>query len=133
MLSALEDAELTTTDINYINLHGTGTQLNDSMESHAIFELFGNNTFSGSTKPLTGHTLGAAGATETGLCWLLLTQTEHNLLPEHNFDGQIDPKLSKIKLCHKGAFVDPLNVTMSNSFAFGGNNVSVILGRNIHG
>ena len=126
---ALEDAGLESSDIDYINLHGTGTQLNDSMESHAVFDVFGGSTYTSSTKALTGHTLGAAGATEIGLCWLLLTQSGNNLLPEHNFDGQLDPKLSKINYCGTNVNIPRLDTVMSNSFAFGGNNVSVILGR----
>lgn len=132
MQAALKDAGLRAIDIDYINLHGTATMLNDVMESHGVFDLFGENVYTSSTKSLTGHTLGAAGATEAGLCWLLLSQDENYLLPEHNFDGHIDPKLSKIQLCKKMTFPDKLRVTMSNSFAFGGNNVSVILGSNIN-
>ncbi len=129
MQSALVDAQLDKTEIDYINLHGTGTLLNDSMESHAVFDLFGDDTYASSTKPLTGHTLGAAGATEIGLCWLLLTQTEKNRVPTQKFDGQLDPNLRKIKLCEPAATAKKLNTVMSNSFAFGGNNVSVIIGR----
>ncbi len=132
MLAALNDAGISPLEVDYLNLHGTATPLNDAMESHGVFALFGDAVNTSSTKSLTGHTLGAAGATEAGLCWLLLSQEGKYMLPEHNFDGHFDPKLSKIKLCKPLTFVDRLRITMSNSFAFGGNNVSVILGCEIN-
>lgn len=129
MQAALLDAGLETSAIQYINLHGTGTQLNDSMESHAVYELFGCDVDCSSSKTMTGHTLGAAGATEAALCWLLLTAEEkHHVLP-HCFDGEPDPQLSDINLNTSGRTERPVCYIMSNSFAFGGNNVSVILGR----
>ncbi|MCP4412695.1 MAG: beta-ketoacyl-[acyl-carrier-protein] synthase family protein [Gammaproteobacteria bacterium] len=130
MRAALVDASLEPSEIDYINLHGTATQLNDAAESHAVYALFKNNTLASSTKPLTGHTLGAAGATEAGIGWLLLNKRGHYFLPANHFDGQLDPILCKINLCNSGTNVTVLNTVMSNSFAFGGNNVSVILGRN---
>ena len=128
MKSALSDASITVDDVDYINLHGTGTQLNDAMESHAVAALFGDSVPASSTKPLTGHTLGAAGATEAGIGWLLLNYTEHFKLAPHIYDGQFDPKLSKIRLCESSAAQSRVKTVLSNSFAFGGNNVSVILG-----
>src|SRR5690606_17201118 len=62
MLAALTDAELKPSDISYLNLHGTATPLNDSMESHAVYDIFAQDVSCSSSKPLTGHTLGAAGA-----------------------------------------------------------------------
>lgn len=129
MQAALEDAELIPDEIDYINLHGTGTKLNDAMESHAVYSLFRDTVACSSTKPLTGHALGAAGATEAGICWLLLKNAEQKRLVLHYFDGLRDPNLSEIKLVSQPHLEKPIKITMSNSFAFGGNNVSVILAR----
>lgn len=123
---ALGNAGLSPADVGYINLHGTGTKLNDQMESMVINQIFGENTPCSSTKFLTGHTLGAAGACEAGLCWLLLTR---NLpLPAQDFSrASIDSSLPACGLLTQS---QPLKkpIVMSNSFAFGGNNTSLILG-----
>ncbi|MBE8596991.1 beta-ketoacyl-[acyl-carrier-protein] synthase family protein [Xenorhabdus sp. BG5] len=123
---ALGNAGLSPADVGYINLHGTGTKLNDQMESIVINQIFGENTPCSSTKFLTGHTLGAAGACEAGLCWLLLTR---NLpLPAQDFSrSSIDTSLPACGLLTQS---QPLkkSIVMSNSFAFGGNNTSLILG-----
>lgn len=131
MLAALHDADLNKNDIGYINAHGTGTRLNDAMESHAIFSVFGDEVHTSSTKPLTGHTLGAAGATEAGLCWLLLNEldNENSVQAKQVFNDQIDPELSRINVTSNHYVNENVLYTMSNSFAFGGNNVSVILGK----
>ena len=129
MSAALQEAGLEADDIDYINLHGTATRLNDCMESRAVYDMFGKATPCSSTKPLTGHTLGAAGATEVALCWLLLTHEKPVIAP-HVYDGEKDEELSDICLVTESDASGPVNVVMSNSFAFGGNNVSVILGRN---
>jgi 3-oxoacyl-[acyl-carrier-protein] synthase-1 len=73
MIRALEPAHLTSDDIGYLNLHGTATILNDNMESNAVRDVFKTEVACSSTKSLTGHTLGAAAATEVGMCWLLLS------------------------------------------------------------
>lgn len=132
MLAALADAELDPSAIDYVNLHGTGTRLNDAMESHSTSSVVGTKTPCSSTKPLTGHTLGAAGATEAGICWLLLNADDPKLLAPHVFDGQCDPQLSQLNLVATSKASRNINTAMSNSFAFGGNNVSVILARNEH-
>ncbi|WP_338804397.1 beta-ketoacyl-[acyl-carrier-protein] synthase family protein [Xenorhabdus griffiniae] len=123
---ALGNAGLSPADVGYINLHGTGTKLNDQMEAMVIHQIFGENTPCSSTKFLTGHTLGAAGACEAGLCWLLLTR---NLpLPAQDFSrSSIDSSLPACGLLTQS---QPLKkpIVMSNSFAFGGNNTSLILG-----
>lgn len=129
MQAALADAGLEPAVIDYLNLHGTGTRLNDSMESHAVQRVLGSNCCASSSKPLTGHTLGAAGATEAGLCWLLLTSGNDREVIPHLYDGQFDPAFSKIRLCETALAASPVNTVMSNSFAFGGSNVSIILGR----
>ncbi|MDC9605384.1 beta-ketoacyl-[acyl-carrier-protein] synthase family protein [Xenorhabdus griffiniae] len=123
---ALGNAGLSPADVGYINLHGTGTKLNDQMEAMVIHQIFGENTPCSSTKFLTGHTLGAAGACEAGLCWLLSTR---NLpLPAQDFSrSSIDSSLPACGLLTQS---QPLKkpIVMSNSFAFGGNNTSLILG-----
>ncbi len=130
MEAALDDAKLEPADISYVNLHGTATQLNDHMEALAMNAVFGSDTLCGSTKPYTGHTLGAAGAVEAGICWLMLEKNQDEpLLPEHYWDGVIDPELKKINLVSKHTTLEqPMRYTLSNSFAFGGNNISLILG-----
>lgn len=131
MRLALDDAGLQAQDIDYINLHGTGTPHNDSMESKAIARVFPNKPFCSSTKPMTGHTLGAAGAIEAGLCWLSLTTRKNGLadLPPHLWDGQADPECPNIALVEHGTSVaaSPMRM-LSNSFAFGGSNCAIILG-----
>lgn len=123
MNKALNDAGLTINDIGYINAHGTATPLNDSMESKAIYRLFGSSVPVSSTKPLTGHTLGAASATEAAIAWHLL---KHDLpLPIQHCqnraeDIQVNLVESTTKLQGKAI--------LSNSFAFGGNNISLIFG-----
>ncbi|MGB0935863.1 MAG: beta-ketoacyl-[acyl-carrier-protein] synthase family protein [Colwellia sp.] len=131
MQAALNEANLEATDIDYINLHGTATPKNDEMEATAIHSLFGSNIPCSSTKSLTGHTLGAAGATEVGLTWLLLSNTsKEDCYPPHIFDGEIDATIPQIKLVAKNDNIsNPINTCLSNSFAFGGNNVSVIIGK----
>jgi len=132
MQSALDDAGLTKCDIGYINMHGTATPLNDAMESIAINEIFGADVPVSSTKPLVGHTLGAAGGTETGFCWLLLQNSGQPVpLPPHIWDEAQDERIPGLNLVQPGdtLAVSPGTALLSNSFAFGGNNASVILGR----
>lgn len=131
MRSALEDAGLTTKDISYLNLHGTATPLNDAMESQAVMRLFGQQTPCSSTKTMTGHTLGAAGALETGFAWLLLSElNQQRKIPPHIADLPRDQTLPTINLaCEKAELPAVSPHIMSNSFAFGGSNVSVVLGR----
>jgi len=130
MQAALHDAGLAPEQMDYINLHGTATRQNDAMESLAVGQLFGNMTPCGSSKPATGHCLGAAGAVEAGLCWLLLSSlNKENRLPPHLWDGDADPELVRlgfVTLENHG--LNPLQYCLSNSFAFGGNNVSLLLG-----
>jgi 3-oxoacyl-[acyl-carrier-protein] synthase-1 len=127
MRMALVNSGLEASDIGYLNLHGTATKLNDHMESKAVANVLGSSTPCSSTKPLTGHTLGAAGAIEAALCWLVLTQPGEMKLPPLVWDEIRDPELPKIKIVKRGdLLVKPL--CMSNSFAFGGNNVSLIFG-----
>lgn len=124
---ALNDANLKPDDIGYINLHGTATPLNDRIESQVVHDLFGERVPCSSTKHLTGHTLGAAGITEAALGWLILTRDLP--LPPQDFSRYApDDTLPPCGVLHKPA---PLKkpVILSNSFAFGGNNASIVLGR----
>jgi 3-oxoacyl-[acyl-carrier-protein] synthase I len=132
MEAALRDAGCAADEIAYLNLHGTGTPLNDAMESAAVAALFGERVPCSSTKPLVGHTLGAAGALEAAFCWLVLRGREgaELLLPPHAFDGVRDPALPPLRLAVKGERVRaaaPARV-MTNSFGFGGNNCTLVLG-----
>jgi 3-oxoacyl-[acyl-carrier-protein] synthase-1 len=125
MRAALADAGLEPGAVDYINLHGTGTVYNDKMESLAVAAVFGDRVPCSSTKPMTGHTLGASGAIEAGLCWLMLSQGAP-LLP-HVWDGVRDDTLPPIQLVPPGDG-RKAKVVLSNSFAFGGSNASVLLG-----
>ena len=116
--------------VDYINLHGTATQLNDAMESQAVSAVFGEQTLCSSTKSLTGHTLGAAAATELGLCLLLLDDAVNlSVLPAHVYDGDYDPKIAAINMATKHNTQREIKLCMSNSFAFGGNNTSLMVGK----
>lgn len=129
MINALEQANLNASDIAYINLHGTGTPKNDIMEAKAVNNVFGPKTPCSSSKGLIGHTLGAASAQEVGLCWLLLSQmNKDNVMPAHLWDGEYDPELEDINLLQQAAIIKTPYM-MSNSFAFGGSNVSIIIGK----
>lgn len=125
---ALKSADMTAADIDYINFHGTATQQNDRMEALAVHGVFGHEIACGSTKALTGHTLAAAGAIEAIFCWLAL-QRNDNKLPIHRWDGQADPELPPLQAIGTAQSKNPLRAAMSNSFAFGGNNTSIILAR----
>lgn len=133
MRGAIDDARLAPTDIRYLNLHGTGTPLNDAMECDAVARVLGTTVPCSSTKPLVGHTLGAAGAMEAGFCWLALRAETNGTLavPPHCWDGVRDTNLPPIHLATRGelATSDGPGVLMSNSFGFGGNNCSLVLGQ----
>ena len=127
MKAALLDAGLNPEQIEYVNLHGTGTLLNDKTEALAMKMVFdGSIPPSSSTKPITGHTLGAAGALEAAICWMILTEKKG--LPVHCWDSVSDEEIpfTPGESVHKTP-----SVCMSNSFAFGGCNTSLILGGKI--
>lgn len=128
--AAIDDAGIGADKISYINLHGTATPKNDAMESRALQQVFGNQIPPcSSTKPLTGHTLGAAGAIEAAFCYLLLTSLNAaQALPPQLWDGKQDANDPSLPLVNKGQTAD-LNYIMSNSFAFGGSNASLIFCR----
>ena len=129
MQTALDEAEKTAQDIDYINLHGTATPLNDAMESKAVNQLFGKNIATSSSKGMTGHALGAAAALELGICWTLLTNNDEVglLIPNIN-DDTPDSSLSPLNLVNQGQQLNrQIKSCQSNSFAFGGNNISIII------
>ncbi len=126
MRKALQDAGADLVD--YLNLHGTGTMLNDAMESIATASVFNTLPPASSTKTMTGHTLGASGAMELGICWLLLSGLNgERCLPPHLWDGISDENVPHLNLVEKGSVVGRLNCCMSNSYAFGGSNISLII------
>ena len=125
--TALDEAKLTPYGIDYINLHGTGTISNDLMEANAIYKVFGNKVPASSTKPITGHCLGAAAAVETYICYEILKGKRN--LPIHNFDGEYDESLPKIQLVDKNISPANIKTCMCTSFGFGGTNAVLILGK----
>ncbi|MBB3232377.1 beta-ketoacyl-ACP synthase [Halomonas stenophila] len=125
MREALEQAGRRPEEVDYLNLHGTGTPHNDRMEAAAITALFPRPPACSSTKALTGHTLGAAGALEAAFCWLAL---DAGFLPRHVYDGHYDPDLPALPLVSAAGAGGP-RLALSNSFAFGGNNAALLLGR----
>jgi 3-oxoacyl-[acyl-carrier-protein] synthase-1 len=131
MRKALGRANLKPEQIAYLNLHGTATQHNDAMESQAVATLFPAGVPCSSSKPMTGHTLGAAGALEAAFCWLSLSpDNREHALPPHVWDGQPDPELPPLQWVTPATRLTSIapRYLMSNSFAFGGNNVSLIIG-----
>lgn len=127
MQKALEQAGLKPSQIDYINLHGTGTRLNDSMESFGVDLVFNKYKVPVSTtKPLTGHTLGAAAALELAVCFYAI---KNQFLPVQNWDGKFDDELPELNFVSSPEVAPerPVRCCMSNSFAFGGANASLIL------
>jgi 3-oxoacyl-[acyl-carrier-protein] synthase-1 len=124
MQAALDAAALAPGDIDYINLHGTGTPSNDRSESQAVTSIFGPTTPCSSTKGATGHTLGAAGALEAVISALAI---RNGFMPGGIQTTRIDPMLTAhyIKENRRA----PLRRVLSNSFGFGGTNCSLIFGR----
>ncbi|ODB97261.1 beta-ketoacyl-[acyl-carrier-protein] synthase family protein [Candidatus Thiodiazotropha endoloripes] len=123
MQQALQRAGLEIGDIDYINLHGTATRSNDASEDSAVCGLFGNLTPCSSTKGFTGHTLGAAGITESIFALLCL---QDGLLPQSLQTRQQDDSLGANILLNPEQ--RELRHVLSNSFGFGGNNCSLIFG-----
>ena len=126
--AALARAGRRADEIDYVNLHGTATPQNDAMESAVVARVFGTATPASSTKPLTGHALGAAGAIEAALCWLAIARNPGNRLPPHWWDGATDAALAPIRLARPGEIAPaPLRRVLSQSFAFGGSNAALVL------
>jgi 3-oxoacyl-[acyl-carrier-protein] synthase II len=128
MRRALEDAGVAPAAVDYINAHGTATPANDPMETRAIKAVFGGRAATlpvSSTKSMIGHTLGAAGAIEAVVSVLAIRDrfippTIHLQLPDPQCDLDYVPGAARPA---------DLNVVLSNSFAFGGNNTAVVFGR----
>ncbi|MEN5041978.1 beta-ketoacyl-[acyl-carrier-protein] synthase family protein [Stenotrophomonas sp. TWI1149] len=130
MQQALDRAGLAAAQIDYVNLHGTATGHNDAMESQAVAAVLGTQVPASSTKPLTGHTLGASGAIEAALCWMTLADNPDQQLPTHWWDGQADDALPGLALVAPGTCAArPLQHVLSHSFAFGGSNAVLALAR----
>jgi 3-oxoacyl-[acyl-carrier-protein] synthase-1 len=121
--NALLAAGIEAADLDYINLHGTGTRLNDASEDQAL-RRFVYNAACSSTKGWTGHTLGAAGITEAAITFLSL---ERGLIPANINRGEVDPSL--VTEVTPENLRRPVNLAMSNSFGFGGSNCSLVFGR----
>ncbi len=131
MKRALSDANLDAGEVTYVNLHGTGTRQNDAMEAKAVHRVFDASVPCSSTKPFTGHALGAAGAIEVAFCWMVIERSRNGTcpLPPHLWDGVRDASFPDLALVEpKGSVSSDRPLVLSNSFAFGGNNCSVLLG-----
>jgi 3-oxoacyl-[acyl-carrier-protein] synthase I len=124
MQHALDRAGLAAADIDYINLHGTASRSNDSAEDKAVSRLFGTRVPCSSTKGWTGHTLGAAGITEAIIGLLCI---ENGLIPGSLNTRQVDSDFTSCIVLDNET--GPVRRVLSNSFGFGGNNASLILGR----
>ncbi len=128
MSAALKDADMQASDIDYINVHGTSTPLGDIAETKAIMSVFGDHAYSlniSSTKSMTGHCLGAAGALEAIACVMSVV---HDMVPPtiNHFtdDPELDPKLN---FTFNKAQKRTVRAALSNTFGFGGHNASVIV------
>lgn len=128
MLAALEDAEMTPEQVDYVNVHGTSTPLGDIAETKAILQVFGEHAYDlniSSTKSMTGHLLGAAGAIEAIACILAV---KNDIVPPTINHFTDDPELdNRLNLTFNKAQERVVNVALSNTFGFGGHNTSVIV------
>ena len=128
MKNALRDAGMDPSEIDYVNVHGTSTPLGDIAESKAIREVFGDQAFKlniSSTKSMTGHLLGAAGAIETIACILAVTK---NIIPPTINHFTDDPAFHPdLNFTFNTAQEREVNAAISNTFGFGGHNASVIV------
>jgi len=127
MLNALNDANIPLTDVDYINVHGTSTPLGDVSETKAIQAVFGEHAYNlniSSTKSMTGHLLGAAGAIEAAACIMAIqNQTIPPTINHFTDDEAFDPKLN---FTFNKAQKRKVNIALSNTFGFGGHNTSII-------
>ena len=128
MTDALEDAKMQPEEVDYINVHGTSTPLGDISEPGAIQKTFGDHAYNlniSSTKSMTGHLLGAAGALEAIACVMAIN---NSIVPPtinlETLDPELDPKLN---FTFNKAQKREVNVALSNTFGFGGHNACVII------
>jgi len=130
MGNALNDANMTPADIDYINVHGTSTPVGDPSEVKAIKEVFGEDAYRiniSSTKSMTGHMLGAAGAIETMACVLAI---QNNIIPPtiNHAEGDDDPEIDyKLNFTFNHAQKREVRAALSNTFGFGGHNACIIV------
>jgi 3-oxoacyl-[acyl-carrier-protein] synthase II len=128
MFAALEDAEIDASQIDYVNVHGTSTPLGDVAEVKAIQAVFGEHAYNlniSSTKSMTGHLLGAAGAIEAIAC---IMAVKNDIIPPTINHFNDDPELdAKLNFTFNKAQKRIVNVALSNTFGFGGHNTSVIV------
>ena len=127
MKEALKEAGISTADVDYINVHGTSTPLGDIAETIAIKDVFGDDAYDlniSSTKSMTGHLLGAAGAIEAIAC---IKAIENNIIPPTINHSTIDPEIDpKLNLTLNKAQEKEVNIALTNTFGFGGHNTSMI-------
>ena len=127
MNEALKEAGISTSDVDYINVHGTSTPLGDIAETIAIKEVFGEDAYNlniSSTKSMTGHLLGAAGAIEAIAC---IKSIENNIVPPTINHSTVDPEIDpKLNLTLNKAQEREVNVALTNTFGFGGHNTCII-------
>ena len=127
MKQALEDANLSATDVNYLNMHATSTPAGDLSEMKAVHRIFRStsNLHVSATKSMTGHLLGAAGAIEAIIC---IKAMQYNIVPPTINTSNLDPELpGGISIVLGKALPLSINVAMSNTFGFGGHNAIVIV------
>jgi 3-oxoacyl-[acyl-carrier-protein] synthase II len=128
MRSALEDAEMQPNEIDYVNVHGTSTPLGDIAETKAIQRVFGDHAYNlniSSTKSMTGHLLGAAGAIEAIATVLAV---KNDIVPPTINHFTDDPDLdNKLNFTFNKAQKRTVNAALSNTFGFGGHNTSIIV------
>jgi 3-oxoacyl-[acyl-carrier-protein] synthase II len=128
MLSALDDAGITPDQVDYVNVHGTSTPLGDIAEVKAIQQVFGESAYGiniSSTKSMTGHLLGAAGAIEAIACVLAV---QNDIVPPTINHFTDDPELdNRLNFTFNTAQKRVVNIALSNTFGFGGHNTTVIV------
>jgi 3-oxoacyl-[acyl-carrier-protein] synthase II len=128
MDNALADAKINPSDVGYINVHGTSTPLGDVAELKAIKTVFGDQAYNlniSSTKSMTGHLLGAAGAIET---LAVVMAVRENIVPPTINHFTDDPAIdSKLNLTFGTAQERPIDIAISNTFGFGGHNASIVV------
>lgn len=124
---ALDQAGLSPADVDFVHMHGTGTELNDKAEADVMVRLFGPDMPAASTKGMTGHTLGAAGALQLAINLICM---EHGFYPPHVYDGQRDETLAPVRLT-TGDLKAParLDRSICASYAFGGSNAALVVSR----